>query len=154
MSLEYPMLSAAHIHMGKTGANGDIIADLLNTPTSKDKDTAYGMIIRGNISDSSLKGAMQGKTLDDLAAAIEKGDTYVNVHTTAHKDGEIRGQLAVQQSHQALPILPIQLLDFQLLQSNPTFYFIFIFNNLTIRVNTVSEISYPGYVLPVYLIFI
>ena len=37
---------------------------------------------------------MQGKTLDDLAAAIEKGDTYVNVHTTAHQDGEIRGQLA------------------------------------------------------------
>jgi hypothetical protein len=37
---------------------------------------------------------MQGKTLDDLAAAIEKGDTYVNVHTTAHQNGEIRGQLA------------------------------------------------------------
>lgn len=86
--------TGAHIHMGKTGANGDVIADLINTPTSKDKDTAYGMIIRGNISDSSLKGAMQGKTLDDLAAAIEKGDTYVNVHTTAHQNGEIRGQLA------------------------------------------------------------
>jgi hypothetical protein len=80
--------------MGKMGANGDIIADLLNTPTSKDKDTAYGMIIRGNISASSLKGPMQGKTLDDLATEIEKGDTYVNVHTTAHQNGEIRGQLA------------------------------------------------------------
>ena len=86
--------TGAHIHMGKSGANGDIIADLLNTPTSKDKDTAYGMIIRGNISDSSLKGPMQGKKLDDLAAAIESGDTYVNVHTTAHQNGEIRGQLA------------------------------------------------------------
>jgi hypothetical protein len=86
--------TGAHIHMGKTGANGDVIADLLNTPTSKDKDTAYGMIIRGNLSDSSLKGPMQGKTLDDLATSIEKGDTYVNVHTTEHKDGEIRGQLA------------------------------------------------------------
>jgi hypothetical protein len=37
---------------------------------------------------------MQGKTLDDLAAAIESGDTYVNVHTSEHKDGEIRGQLS------------------------------------------------------------
>jgi hypothetical protein len=37
---------------------------------------------------------MQGKTLDDLAAAIESGDTYVNVHTADHKDGEIRGQLS------------------------------------------------------------
>jgi CHRD domain len=86
--------TGAHIHMGKMGANGEVVADLLNTPTSKDKDTAYGMIIRGNISASSLKGPMQGKTLDDLATAIEKGDTYVNVHTTAHQNGEIRGQLA------------------------------------------------------------
>ena len=52
------------------------------------------MIFRGNITDSILTGPMQGKTLDDLAAAIESGDTYVNVHTSEHKDGEIRGQLS------------------------------------------------------------
>ena len=86
--------SAAHIHMAKAGENGDIIADLLNTPTSKDKDTAYGMIFRGNLSDSSLKGPMQGKTLDDLAAAMDSGDVYVNVHTAEHPDGEIRGQIS------------------------------------------------------------
>jgi hypothetical protein len=86
--------SAAHIHMGKAGANGDVIVDLLNAPESKGKDTAYGMIFRGNLSDSNLKGTMQGKTLDDLTAAMESGDTYVNVHTTEHPDGEIRGQLS------------------------------------------------------------
>jgi len=86
--------SAAHIHMGKAGENGDVIVDLLNAPESKAKDTAYGMIFRGNISDSSLKGPMQGKTLDDLTAAMESGDTYVNVHTSEHQDGEIRGQLS------------------------------------------------------------
>ena len=86
--------SAAHIHMAKAGENGEIIADLLNTPTSKDKDTAYGMIFRGNLSDASLKGPMQGKTLDDLAAAMDSGDVYVNVHTAGHPDGEIRGQVA------------------------------------------------------------
>lgn len=86
--------SAAHIHMAKEGENGEVIADLLNTPTSKDKDTAYGMIFRGNFSDSSLKGPMEGKTLDDLAAAMDSGDTYVNVHTAGHPDGEIRGQLS------------------------------------------------------------
>jgi hypothetical protein len=86
--------SAAHIHMGKAGENGDVIVDLLNAPESKDKDTAYGMIFRGNLSDSSLTGPMQGKTLDDLTAAMESGDTYVNVHTAEHKDGEIRGQLS------------------------------------------------------------
>lgn len=86
--------SAAHIHMGKAGENGDVIVDLLNAPESKGKDTAYGTIFRGNLSDSSLKGPMQGKTLDDLTAAMESGDTYVNVHTAEHKDGEIRGQLS------------------------------------------------------------
>ena len=86
--------SAAHIHMAKEGENGDVIAALLNTPTSKEKDTAYGMIFRGNLTDSSLKGAMEGKTLDDLAAAMDSGDTYVNVHTAEHPDGEIRGQIA------------------------------------------------------------
>lgn len=85
--------SAAHIHQGAAGANGEIVADLLNTPTSKDKDTAYGMIFRGNLSDASLKGPMQGKTIGDLAAAMDAGDTYVNVHTAEHPDGEIRGQL-------------------------------------------------------------
>ena len=91
----------AHIHMGKAGENGAPVVDLLNTPTSKDKDTAYGMIFRGNISDSSLKGALQGKTLDDLAAAMDSGDTYVNVHTAEHPDGEIRGQLANTDNPQA-----------------------------------------------------
>jgi hypothetical protein len=93
--------TAAHIHMGKQGENGDVIADLLNTPTSKDKDTPYGMIFRGNLSDSSLKGPMQGKTLDDLAAAMDSGDAYVNVHTADHPDGEIRGQLSNTDNPQA-----------------------------------------------------
>jgi hypothetical protein len=83
--------SAAHIHMAKVGANGDVIVDLL---TDKKKNpTKLGMAIRGNITDSSLTGPMQGKTLADLISAINNGDTYVNVHTQTHPDGEIRGQI-------------------------------------------------------------
>lgn len=85
--------TAAHIHQGKAGENGEVIADLLNTPTSKEKDTAYGMIFRGNLTDSSLKGPMQGETMNDLVTAMDSGETYVNVHTTEHPDGEIRGQI-------------------------------------------------------------
>src|SRR5438093_9157373 len=36
--------SAAHIHAGTVGQNGDVVADLLNTPTSQQKDTTIGMI--------------------------------------------------------------------------------------------------------------
>lgn len=93
--------SASHIHMAKEGENGDVIADLLNTPTSKDKDTSFGMIFRGNLTDSSLKGPMEGKTIDDLAAAMDSGDVYVNVHTAEHPDGEIRGQIANSDKPQA-----------------------------------------------------
>lgn len=85
--------SASHIHMAKEGENGDVVADLLNSPTSKDKDTAWGMIFRGNLTDSSLKGPLEGKTLDDLVTAMESGEIYVNVHTAAHPDGEVRGQV-------------------------------------------------------------
>jgi hypothetical protein len=59
----------------------------------KVNDVSYGMTIRGNISDSSLKGPMEGKTLEDLVTAMDSGQTYVNIHTAQHPDGEIRGQI-------------------------------------------------------------
>jgi len=85
--------SGAHIYAGSEGENGKIVADLLHTPTSQDKDTDYGMIFRGSIDDSSLKGPMQGKTVNDLGAAMNSGKIYLNVQTTGNPDGEIRDQL-------------------------------------------------------------
>lgn len=84
--------TGAHIYSGQAGENGQVIADLM-TETTKNRDTSYGMTIRGNLSDSSLKGPMQGKTLADLVAAMDSGETYVNIHTTQHPGGEIRGQI-------------------------------------------------------------
>ena len=83
--------TGAHIHLGKAGANGDVIVDLLTD--SKKNPTKLGMAIRGNITDSDLTGPMQGKTLSDLISAINSGDTYTNIHTESHPDGEIRGQI-------------------------------------------------------------
>src|SRR6476660_1977319 len=83
--------TGAHIHMGKAGANGDVVVDILKD--SKKNPTKLGMAIRGNITDSDLTGPMQGKTLSDLITAINSGDTYTNVHTPSHPDGEIRGQI-------------------------------------------------------------
>ena len=83
--------TGAHIHTGQAGENGEVIADLLTS--MKVNDVSYGMTVRGNLSDSSLKGPMEGKTLEDLVAAMDSGETYVNVHTAEHPDGEIRGQI-------------------------------------------------------------
>jgi CHRD domain len=83
--------TAAHIHLGKSGANGDILVDLLTG--KKENPTRLGMAIRGNITDPMLAGPMQGKPLADLISAINNGDTYVNVHTQSNPDGEIRGQI-------------------------------------------------------------
>ncbi len=84
--------TGAHIYSGQTGENGEVIADLI-TDTSKTNDVSYGMTIRGNLSDSSLKGPMEGKSLEDLVAAMDSGETYVNIHTAQQPDGEIRGQI-------------------------------------------------------------
>ena len=84
--------TGAHIYSGQAGENGEVIADLL-TDTTKNKDTSYGMTIRGNLSDSSLKGPMEGKTLEDLVVAMDSGQTYVNIHTAQQPDGEVRGQI-------------------------------------------------------------
>ena len=52
-----------------------------------------GILTSGNITNADLEGPMAGKTLTDLNKAMELGETYVNVHTEAHPDGEIRGQI-------------------------------------------------------------
>ena len=89
--------SAAHIHEGKNGENGDVVADLLHTPRSKDKDTVYGMIFRVTGLNQVLKEPMHGKTIQDLVAAMDAGQINVNMHTSEHPDGEIRGQIINQE---------------------------------------------------------
>ena len=86
--------TAVNIHQGKVGEKGDIIVDLMKV--SKHKDTAKGMLMRGNVTDAGLKGALVGKTLADLQTSIANGDTYVNLVTSDHPDGELRGQIKLK----------------------------------------------------------
>ncbi|MGH8687616.1 MAG: CHRD domain-containing protein [Burkholderiales bacterium] len=66
---------AAHIHMGAMGKNGPVIV-----PLKKTGDNKW----------SVPEGA---KLTDAQYAAYQAGDLYINVHSAAHKGGEIRGQL-------------------------------------------------------------
>lgn len=85
--------TGAHIHKGKVGENGEAV-DLLKV--SKHSDNPNGMIMRGNVTDSSFIGSMQGQTVADLKTAIASGDTYVDLETASHPDGELRGQIKLK----------------------------------------------------------
>jgi hypothetical protein len=86
-------VTAAHIHAGIKGQNGEPVVDLLKT--GNQSNTEGRLIIQGEITPSDLQGSMAGKTLEDLQTAMGNEETYVNVHTSEHPDGEIRGQIKV-----------------------------------------------------------
>lgn len=85
-------VTAAHIHSGKTGANGPILVTLFKTESPSSKPI-NGILTSGNITNADLEGPMAGKTLIDLTKAMELGETYVNVHSEEVPNGEIRGQI-------------------------------------------------------------
>lgn len=86
-------VTAAHIHLGAAGTNGDVIVPLFTGPPKTGSFT--GTLASGTITEADLTGPMQGKTFQDLAGVVLAGGTYVNVHTTANPNGEIRGQIVV-----------------------------------------------------------
>jgi hypothetical protein len=68
--------TAAHIHLGKRGVAGNVLVPLC----------------AGNCHSGMTGKATFGKNLVDK---IERGQTYVNVHTAKNPAGEIRGQVKV-----------------------------------------------------------
>jgi hypothetical protein len=82
-------VTMAHIHGGKAGENGDPIAMLQTS------GPINGTLAQGNITSSDLMGSLAGKSISDLVSKMQTGETYVNVHTEANPNGEIRGQISV-----------------------------------------------------------
>jgi hypothetical protein len=104
------MITGAHIHMGKPGVNGPIVADL-NAPglggaaaaSSSSSSSGEGTAmtsnsVSGTIRSTDLKGPLEGKQITDLVKLIEEGRAYTNVHTEQNPNGEIRGQLLTSSS--------------------------------------------------------
>lgn len=87
---------AAHIHVGQFDVAGGIAAFLCGGG-GKPSCPAAGGTVTGTIVAADVLGLpAQGLTaggLDQLLTAIHAGVTYVNVHSTAHPGGEIRGQV-------------------------------------------------------------
>lgn len=67
--------TAAHIHEAPKGKNGPVIV-----PLTKSGDNTFSVAAGAKLTDAQMK-------------ALEAGDLYVNVHSAANPDGEIRAQL-------------------------------------------------------------
>ena len=83
-------VTAAHIHKGKVGENGPVIVTLFKTGSPS--ATTNGTLSQGNITSAKLEGPLAGKQLSDLINLLNNREAYVNVHTQANPNGEIRGQ--------------------------------------------------------------
>lgn len=91
-SLDYKLIVAnienvfqAHIHMAPPTANGGIVVWLYPSttpgPGPLGQGRIDGVIAEGTITAASLVNALAGHDLDDLLAALNSGNAYVNVHT-------------------------------------------------------------------------
>jgi hypothetical protein len=85
-------ITAAHIHLGQVGQNGEVVANLCGAGSAP-PCAPQGVVATGALSASSLVGPLAGHPLGDLIAAMTAGGTYTNVHTSNFADGEIRGQI-------------------------------------------------------------
>jgi len=83
--------TVAHIHMGAPGQSGPPVVFLFQsggTPVT----IANGSLASGQF-DATDMIASANVSYDSLLSLIRRGNAYVNVHTSAHPGGEIRGQL-------------------------------------------------------------
>jgi CHRD domain len=99
-----------HIHLAPAGTNGGIVVWLRPTipngvagPESQVRQD--GVFAEGEFTSANFVGALAGKSMEDLLAAIRDGRAYVNVHTrnlalpAAQAEagnfpgGEVRGQI-------------------------------------------------------------
>jgi CHRD domain len=83
-------VTQAHIHSGKAGENGPVVASLFKG----NMDAVSGALVQGSITADKLEGPLKGKSISDLIDLFDDASAYVNVHTETFPDGEIRGQIS------------------------------------------------------------
>jgi hypothetical protein len=98
-------VTAAHIHLGREGANGPVVAVLLGLPIDGSNPSTTdppvilpvpGIVVQGTLTDDDIVARPDlgfDGTLAALVTWMRRGAAYVNVRTVAHPRGEIRGQI-------------------------------------------------------------
>ena len=88
-------VAVAHIHIGQKDVAGGVIAFLCGgggKPACPQEGTVTGTITAADVVGPALQGIAPGE-FAELIQAIDAGVTYVNVHSSKHPGGEIRGQV-------------------------------------------------------------
>ena len=75
----------------RLGTTGATILTLYGGPTRS--GVFSGVLAQGSFSAAQLGGPLKGKTVADFVALVTAGSLYLNVGTSSHPGGEIRGQL-------------------------------------------------------------
>jgi hypothetical protein len=87
-------VTAVHLHLGMNNENGPPVVTLYPVRRGLTRSGRFtGELAKGVITAANLIGPLARKTVRDLVGNIKAGKTYVNVHTKAHPEGEIRGQI-------------------------------------------------------------
>ena len=93
-------VAQSHIHLGQTSVNGGIMLFLCTnmgngppgTPMCDASGVVTGTLEADDVVGPTDKGIGAGEMAEALRA-IQRGLGYVNVHTSLHGGGEIRGQI-------------------------------------------------------------
>ena len=87
----------AHIHIAPSGENGPVAVWLYPSgpPPMLIPGRTDGILTQGIITEDDLVGELAGTDLENLIELMVSGKTYVNVHTSLFRGGEIRGQIEV-----------------------------------------------------------
>lgn len=78
-------IQAAHFHLGDVGVNGPVVKDITSS------------ISGNNINGYWRPTDMTQPLVDSLLNALLMGKLYVNIHTAANPNGEIRGQVLLME---------------------------------------------------------
>ena len=83
--------TGAHLHLAPLGQTGPVVAPLR---------TFGSRFLFGRIRSEDVRGSLAGtdNPLDSLVAESISGNVYLNVHTEANRQGEVRGQLQTDSS--------------------------------------------------------
>jgi len=93
---------ASHIHVGAAGTNGPVVLPFFGSSTPFNSTRGCDTLAEGTRKSANLVARPEAgiNTWTDFINALIAGNSYVNVHTTAHTGGEIRGQLVREQDDQ------------------------------------------------------